>query len=106
MAVRAGSFFFCGDERSEPGLDALSARRIIVGESWKTTPDEDSGSQGSVQPARCRMAFFPGEVAWGIPSGGRRAYETGWPGFPLQGAEGVRCLQGRRRLAHPHSVSS
>jgi len=46
MAVRAGSFFFCGDERSEPGLDALSARRIIVGESWKTTPDEDGGSQG------------------------------------------------------------
>jgi hypothetical protein len=46
MAVRAGSFFFCGDERSEPGLDAWSTRRIIVGESWKTTPDEDSGNQG------------------------------------------------------------
>ena len=65
VAVRRGSFLFGGDERSEPGLDALSARRIMVGESWKTTPEDPGGKRGSVLPARCRMAFFGGEVHLG-----------------------------------------
>ena len=83
MAVRAGSFFFCGDERSEPGLDALSARRIIVGESWKTTPDEDSGSQGS----RAASAMPDGHLPWGGPLGGShqegdRLMRRAGPGSP------------------------
>jgi hypothetical protein len=83
MAVRAGSFFFCGDERSEPGLDALSARRIIVGESWKTTPDEDSGSQGS----RAASAMPDGLLPWGGPLGGShqegdRLMRRAGPGSP------------------------